>query len=116
MELQSIPDAERAEPMAGVTAAPLLTGERANVQQFRIEPGVETSPHSHPHEQLIVVFGGKLTIETPDRTATLGPRETCLLPGGESHAAANRGNAPAEGFDDFSPPRPDAEAYLDRAE
>ncbi|CDK40789.1 cupin [Halorubrum sp. AJ67] len=43
-----------------------------------------------------MVDGGERVVEAGD---------TYVIPGGEPHAAANRGDEPVVGYDIFSPPR-----------
>lgn len=97
---------ETVEPVEGVHLTQLAAGERMSVQQFHIEPGARIPIHDHPHEQIGYVHDGALTLLDADETTlTITTGESYAIPGGERHAAENRGDVPVAGVDVFSPPR-----------
>lgn len=97
---------ESTEAVPGVHLTQGAAGEKASVQRFSIEPGAEVPEHDHPHEQVGTVTSGVLTFFLDGETLRVGAGDTFAIPGGEPHAAANEGDVPVEGFDVFSPPRP----------
>ncbi len=96
---------ESAEPMEGVTLTPLATGEQMSAQWFEIAPGAVVPEHDHPHEQFGIVHQGELTFIVGGEAFPVRAGETFSIPGGEPHAAENRGETPVHGMDVFSPPR-----------
>jgi len=107
MEVNSFDEAETTEAVPGVHLALLAGGEQMNVQGFAIEPGATVPEHAHPHEQTGHVSEGTLTFVVDGTEFEVGPGDTYAVPGGEPHAAENRGEEPVRGVDVFSPPRTD---------
>jgi quercetin dioxygenase-like cupin family protein len=105
------------EAVERVHLAQLAAGDEASLQHFRIEPGATVPEHDHHHEQLGFVYEGELTFLVGDahgtgeggdrREIVVGPGDSYVIPGGEPHAAENRGDVEVRGVDVFSPARPD---------
>lgn len=106
MDIITGDDVESVEAVEGVHLTQGAAGENASIQQFYFEPGAEVPEHDHPHEQIGTVTRGTLTLVSADEERTVQEGDTFVIPGGEPHAAINEGSVPAEGFDVFSPPRP----------
>lgn len=96
---------ETAEPIDGVQLRLLASGEGANVQEYRIEPGGAVPEHSHPHEQLGYLVRGELWFLVDGEEIVVEAGDGYRFAGNESHAVENRGETVAEGIDVFSPPR-----------
>lgn len=107
MEVVAPDDRDPTEAVDGVDLSLLAGGERMNVQRFEIEPGATVPEHDHPHEQAGLIVEGTLTFVLDDEERDVGPGESYVLAGGESHAAENRGDERVVGIDVFSPPRDD---------
>lgn len=108
MERVALADADSTEAVDGVHLSPLTGGEKTNAQHFEIDPGASVPAHSHPHEQTGYVVDGTLVFVLEDgEEIEVGPDDSFVIPGGETHAAENRGNVPVRGVDVFSPPRED---------
>ncbi|PSP98662.1 cupin domain-containing protein [Halobacteriales archaeon QS_4_70_19] len=107
--MEHVAAGERAsvEAVEGVHLTQLAAGERASIQRFRIEPGATVPEHDHHHEQTGYVVEGTLTFLVGDEEYAVGPGDSFTIPGGEPHAAVNRGEVPVVGIDTFAPPRPD---------
>lgn len=105
MEVSSFDESEADEPVEGVHVALLAGGESVNVQPFVVEPGATVPRHSHEAEQAGVVAQGELTFVVDGDAVVVGPDDTYAIPGGEPHAAENRGAVPVRGYEVFSPPR-----------
>jgi len=123
--MDSVPLAahETVEVVEGVHLTQLVAGERTSIQHFHVEPGAAIPRHSHHHEQAGFVYRGTMVFEiggatdasgdedtggdadTPEHV--VGPNESYVIPGGEPHAAHNRGDDPVRGIDIFVPPRAD---------
>lgn len=96
---------DSAEPIEGVRLTPLSTGEQMSAQWFEIAPGAVVPEHDHPHEQFGIVYRGELTFIVDGEARSVSAGETFTIPGGEPHAAENRGETRVLGMDVFSPPR-----------
>ncbi|WP_418281422.1 cupin domain-containing protein [Halorubrum sp. DTA98] len=106
MEITSQTDVDPVEAVEGVHLTQGAAGENASIQRFTIEPGAEVPEHDHPHEQIGTVTRGTLTFVVDGEEIAVGEGDTFVIPGGEPHAAVNDGEDPVEGFDVFSPARP----------
>jgi len=82
--------------------------ERMTFAWWRIEPGAEVPEHDHPHEQVVNVLEGRLSLTVAGEEMTLGPGEVVVIPGGVRHAAAGLAGG-ARVLDVFAPVR---EAYV----
>jgi len=106
MERVSLADRDPTEAVDGVDLAVLAGGDEMNVQHFEIEPGATVPAHSHPHEQTGFLVEGTLTFVLEDgEEVVVEPDDSYAIPGGETHAAENRGDETVRGVDVFSPPR-----------
>ncbi|WP_254767137.1 cupin domain-containing protein [Salinilacihabitans rarus] len=105
MERISLADRDPTEAVEGVHLALLAGAESTNVQHFEIEPGAVVEEHSHPHEQTGFVYEGELTFLVAGEEVVCGPGDSYAIPGGQPHAAENRGEEAVRGVDVFSPPR-----------
>jgi len=105
--MQEVPHAasETVEAVDGVHLTQLAVGEAMSLQHFHIEPGATVPQHSHPHEQVGLVFRGTFTFTVDGEEYVIGPSDSYVVPGGEPHAAVNETDEPVVGVDVFSPPR-----------
>jgi len=58
-------------------------------------PGGGAGPDSSPLEKVYVVLSGELTVRVDGVEVTLGPLDSCCIPGGETREVKNLGNAVA---------------------
>ncbi len=105
MEHVSLTDVESTEAADGVHLALMAGTDSMNVQHFEIEPGAVVEEHSHPHEQTGFIYEGTVTFVSDGDTLECEPGDAYALPGGQPHAAENRGAETVRGVDIFSPPR-----------
>jgi quercetin dioxygenase-like cupin family protein len=56
-------------------------------------PGGGAGPDASPLEKLYVVLAGALTVRAGGEDVTLGPLDSCCIPGGETREVRNLGNA-----------------------
>lgn len=103
--MDHVPLTDETEVVDGVHLAVLAAGEQMNVQHFRIEPGATVPTHDHPHEQAGFVYEGELVFVLDGGAHRISTAESYVIPGGESHAAENQGEATVCGVDIFTPPR-----------
>jgi quercetin dioxygenase-like cupin family protein len=55
-------------------------------------PGGGAGPDASPLEKVYVVLSGSLTVRTSDQDVTLGPLDSCCIPGGETREVRNLTN------------------------
>ncbi|WP_058366608.1 cupin domain-containing protein [Haloparvum sedimenti] len=94
------------EAVPGVHLTQEATGEETSVQGFTIAPGAEVPVHSHEHEQAGVITQSTLTFLVDGEELLVHEGDSYVIPGDEPHAARNDTEIPVEGYDIFSPPRP----------
>lgn len=109
MEHVAISDRETVEVIEDGYLTQLAVGEETSAQAFEAEPGARIPEHSHPHEQIGIIFEGTLTFLVDGDEIDIGPQESFVIPGDEPHAMENRGDTRVFGLDVFSPPRPNPE-------
>ncbi|MGM0590506.1 MAG: cupin domain-containing protein [Halobacteriota archaeon] len=113
MQRVTLSEVDVAEAVPGVHLAQLAAGDQMSIQYFHIGPGERVPEHSHPHEQVGVVVEGTVTFVLADGAEiVVCDGDTYSIPGGEAHAAENRGDVDVVGYDIFSPPR-DAVPFAD---
>ncbi|QWC18654.1 cupin domain-containing protein [Halorubrum sp. 2020YC2] len=102
-----VPDAdvEAVEAVDGVFLTQGAVGEETSIQRFEIGPGEAVPEHDHPHEQIGLITAGAVTFVVDGDERVVEAGDTYVIPGDEPHAAENRGDEPAVGYDIFSPPR-----------
>ncbi|MFB6169341.1 MAG: cupin domain-containing protein [Haloferacaceae archaeon] len=105
MDVKSLDDVPETEAIDGVRLAQTVSGERASLQHFRIEPGATVHPHDHEHEQIGWLTAGSLVFELDDETVVVEAGDSYAIPGGETHGAENTGDETAVGVELFAPPR-----------
>lgn len=76
------------------------------LSHVKMEPGASVSEHSHPHEQVGMVLGGRGIFYIGDEQKTLGRGDMYRIPGGVLHrvVALDEG---LEALDIFQPIRED---------
>ena len=107
MERVGRDDRTTVEAVDRVHLTQLAVGEETSIQGFEIEAGATVPEHSHRHEQTGFVHEGELTFLVDGETIPVSAGESFTIPGGEPHAAENRGDGRVRGVDVFAPPRPD---------
>ncbi len=107
MERVGPADRETVEAVERVHLTRLAVGDRTSIQGFEIAAGATVPEHSHHHEQTGFVYEGELTFLVDGEAIPVAAGESFTIPGGEPHAAANRGDGSVRGVDVFAPPRTD---------
>ncbi len=79
--------------------------QQTMLTQMKFKAGTEVPAHAHPHEQITLVIGGKLTLTVADQTATLRAGEGAVVPQNVTHSAQVLQETTA--IDAWSPPRED---------
>lgn len=111
MKIVKREDAPTLETVKGRKGEILMAGEKCMMMVNTIEPGVPTSPHSHPHEQIGFLIEGKGILYIDGETREMEAQASFLVPGNAAHNFDATGGKPAVLIEAFAPPRED---YLER--
>ena len=84
-----------------------FSGEMATIAVHKLEPGHETRPHSHPHEQIAYIVSGQVNFHVGDEVHLLGPEELIVIPPHAVHYAEVVGDESVVNLDVFAPARPE---------
>ena len=105
---------EPIELMPGVTAKVLsgLNEEKMMMVLATIAPGVSVPAHSHPHEQVGIVYSGSESFRIGDEERTVVKKDMYCIPAKVEHAATAVGDEPFVAFEIFLPVRDD---FVDKA-
>ena len=106
MEVSSLDDVAATEALDGVHLTQVVSGERASLQHFRIEPGATVDPHDHENEQIGWLAVGTLVFDIEGEEVVVEAGDSYVIPGGETHGVENRGDEAAVGVEAFVPARP----------
>ena len=102
-ELKSI------ELMPGVTAKVLSGFNREKMMMVlaTIDPGVLVPAHSHPHEQVGIVYSGSASFRIGDEERVVVEKDMYCIPADVEHEATAIGDEPFMAFEIFFPVRDD---------
>ncbi|AUW45933.1 cupin domain-containing protein [Rhizobium leguminosarum] len=84
-----------------------FSGDGATLALHLLQPGHETRPHSHPHEQIVYIMSGLVDFHIGDSVVRLGPGGVAKIPGDVIHYAEVIGDQPVLNLDIFTPARPE---------
>jgi quercetin dioxygenase-like cupin family protein len=92
-----------------------LHGEQMMMVLNATLPGHSVPTHSHPHEQIGMVYSGRAILRIGDEEREVGPGDFYCIPGGVSHSDTALGDEPFVMLDIFYPVREDFIARCDVA-
>jgi len=104
-------EAPKLETVHGRHGAILIVGEKAMMMKLKVEPGIPTPPHSHPHEQMGHLLEGQGTLYVEGETREIVAGTSFWVPPNAPHNFDATGDKPAILIEAFSPPRED---YIER--
>jgi quercetin dioxygenase-like cupin family protein len=81
-----------------------ISGERSQMVLTKLDPGFE-SDHSHPEEQMGMVFYGQIRLTIGNDTRTCGKGGGYLIPPNVRHSFKVLPGSHAEVLDIFTPPK-----------
>lgn len=84
-----------------------LHGERMMMALNATLPGHSVPTHSHPHEQIGMVYSGRAILRIGDEEREVGPGDFYCIPGGVPHSDTTLGDEPFVMLDIFYPVRED---------
>jgi len=87
-----------------------LHGEQMMMALNATLPGHSVPTHSHPHEQIGMVYGGRAVLRIGDEEREVGPGEFFRIPAGVPHSDTTLGDEPFVMLDIFFPVREDFRA------
>jgi quercetin dioxygenase-like cupin family protein len=86
------------------TKARIVTGDALQVVRVELQPDIDYPPHSHPHEQIIVVLEGRLEAIVDGTTEVVEAGGVIHIPSNVVHGVRML-DVPAVTLEMFSPPR-----------
>ena len=98
-------DAMMTVPEPGLRRQVMATSDTMMLVRHRMEAGWVGARHAHPHEQLIYVVSGAITLVAGDETHELRTGDSLMVPGKMEHQAS--ASAESEVLDVFTPARED---------
>jgi len=98
-------DSNMSTPEPGLRRQVMADSEPMMLVRHRMEPGWVGAAHSHPHEQLIYIVSGEITLTAGGDTYHLRSGDSLMVPGGMEHQAT--ATAESEVLDVFTPSRED---------
>ena len=115
-------DAERAAMVTKVEDVPMVQlrpgantaivpAENVTLSFLHLSAGLDAKPHSHPHEQVVVLLKGEMEVALDGKLYRVNAGEVGVLPGGIPHSGVTR-DVECEVLDVFSPARKDFEEKL----
>jgi quercetin dioxygenase-like cupin family protein len=93
----------------------VLTGMRGDRMMMVLNatlPGHTVPMHTHPHEQIGVVYRGRALLRIGDEEREVGPGDLYRIPGGVPHGDTAIGDEPFVMLDIFYPVREDFLEHL----
>jgi quercetin dioxygenase-like cupin family protein len=81
-------DARQSEPEPGLKRRVLAYNEKLFIAEHQMEKGWVGTLHSHPHEQVVYVVQGHLTVTCQGRTFDVRTGDTFVVRGGVEHGAS----------------------------
>jgi quercetin dioxygenase-like cupin family protein len=81
-------NAIESEPEPGLKRRVLAYNDRLFVAEHQMKKGWVGTVHSHPHEQVVYVVRGHLTVTCQDRTFDVKSGDTFVVRGGVPHGAS----------------------------
>jgi len=88
-----------------------LHGERMMMVLNVTLPGHSVPTHSHPHEQIGMVYSGRAILRIGDEEQEVGPGDFYCIPAGVPHSDTTLGDEPFVMLDIFCPVREDFVAW-----
>jgi quercetin dioxygenase-like cupin family protein len=85
----------------------IFTGQNVMLVRNVIRPHAILEAHSHPHEQMIYVLGGRCAVTAGTQRMEMAAGDMALIPGGETHQVTALGEEELDIIDIFSPVRED---------
>jgi quercetin dioxygenase-like cupin family protein len=92
-----------------------LHGEQMMMVLNATLPGHSVPTHSHPHEQIGMVYSGRAILRIGDEEREVGPGDFYCIPGGVPHSDTTLGDEPFVMLDIFYPVREDFVARCEMA-
>ena len=73
------------EPIRGYSVQFIHTANMT-IAYWKIKAGAPLPDHSHPHEQVLNLVGGKYKLKIDDQSKSLGPGSVAVIPSNAPHS------------------------------
>ncbi|HSW59005.1 MAG TPA: cupin domain-containing protein [Dehalococcoidales bacterium] len=97
--------AKVSHPVYGVQRRVLAYNEKIMLSEHILEKGAVLPEHNHPHEQLVYLLKGEITINLGEERLKMGSGDSLVIPSGVSHKVTAITKSVA--LDIFTPARQD---------
>lgn len=85
----------------------IISGENLTLGLHEIQSKFELKPHSHPHEQIVIILKGKVEYTVEGEKSVVKPGEVLIIPPNATHYASKVIGKSALNLDIWSPIRKD---------
>jgi quercetin dioxygenase-like cupin family protein len=92
-------------PVQGIVRRILAHSDKVMLTEHTLEKGAVLPEHDHPHDQLVYLLSGEISIWIGEQEIKMLPGDSVAIKGGEKHKAAAL--KPSIALDIFAPPRSD---------
>ncbi|MGD8505694.1 MAG: cupin domain-containing protein, partial [Candidatus Bathyarchaeota archaeon] len=103
MKIVRLEEAPKLETVKGRHGVILQSSDNLMMMILTVEPGIPTTPHSHPHEQIGYLMEGKGILFSGSESIEIEAGTAFLIPPHESHKFEATSERPAVIIDVFSP-------------
>lgn len=105
MGLEHSDDAAMTTPEPGLRRQVMSTTDKLMLVRHRMQAGWVGTRHAHPHEQLVYIVRGAITLTMQGQSYSLRAGDSIIVPGTVEHEAS--ASEDSEVLDVFTPARED---------
>lgn len=99
-------DIPKKQVRPGITRQ-IVSGENMTLGLHEVQANLELKPHSHPHEQVVIILKGKVEYTVGEEKSVIKPGEVLIIPSNVVHYASRVIGKSVLNLDIWSPIRKD---------
>jgi quercetin dioxygenase-like cupin family protein len=99
-------DIPKEQVRPGITRQ-IVSGENMTLGLHEVQANLELKPHSHPHEQVVLILKGELEYTVGEEKSVIKPGEVLIIPSNVVHYASRVIGKSVLNLDIWSPIRKD---------
>jgi quercetin dioxygenase-like cupin family protein len=99
-------DIPKEQVRPGITRQ-IVSGENMTLGLHEVQVNLELKPHSHPHEQVVLILKGELEYTVGEEKSVIKPGEVLIIPSNVVHYASRVIGKSVLNLDIWSPIRKD---------